>query len=61
MEKQKELEKFIKNCALLEQVPTLESLKNSPIVGSGIYYGTGLATPRSISIGLPFDVLGMML
>jgi len=26
-----------------------------------IYYGTGLTTPRALSCGLPFDVLGMVL
>lgn len=57
----KQLEKFILNCALLEQAPTLDSLKNSALSGNRIYYGTGLATPRAMSVGLPVDVLGMML
>ena len=57
------LVKIIRNEALIEAEPTLsvlsESVTETP--GGSIYYGTGLTTPKEISVGLPFDVLGMML
>jgi hypothetical protein len=55
--------KLIKNEALIEAEPTLQFLNESSLSkdGGSLYYGTGLTTPRAISKGLPFDVLGMML
>lgn len=55
---------FVLNEPLIEQKPTLEAtsfvaLDSNP--GGTIYYGTGLTTPRAIGVGLPFDVLGMVL
>lgn len=55
---------LINNDPLIEAGPTLEmiSLQTIDSNSSGsIYYGTGLTTPRAIGIGLPFDVLGMIL
>lgn len=59
-----ELTKVIRNEALIEAEPSLHFLDQSSLdhrPGGSIYYGTGLTTPRAISEGLPFDVLGMML
>lgn len=55
--------KVIRNEALIEAGPSLDFLKPESLEkpGGSIYYGTGLTTPRAISIGLPFDMLGMML
>jgi len=55
--------KLVRNEALIEAGPSLDAL-NPNIVetdGGSLYYGTGLTTPREISVGLPFDVLGMIL
>ena len=55
--------KILKNEQLIETSPSLEGLAENPDItdGSSIYLGTGLSTHNSISIGLPFDVLSMML
>lgn len=55
--------KIVQNEALIEAEPTLQFLNEESFAGEGgsLYYGTGLTTPRAISEGLPFDVLGMML
>jgi len=55
--------KLLKNEALIEAEPSLAFLNENitDTVGGSLYYGTGLTTPREISVGLPFDVLGMML
>ena len=55
--------KLIQNEALIEAEPTLQFLNEGSLreEGGSLYYGTGLTTPRAISRGLPFDVLGMML
>ncbi len=55
--------KLIRNEALIEAEPTLQFLNESSLAreGGSLYYGTGLTTPRAISQGLPFDILGMML
>lgn len=57
------LVKVVRNEALIEAEPSLQLLDLSitDTEGGSIYYGTGLTTPREISVGLPFDVLGMML
>lgn len=57
------LTKTIRNEALIEAEPSLQFLNPDSLQepGGSIYYGTGLTTPRAISEGLPFDVLGMML
>lgn len=61
--RKKEVEKIIKNEALIEMQPSLEGLSNvlDNTEGGAIYYGTGVATPNHPSVGLPFDVLGMIL
>lgn len=58
-----ETKKIIQNQALIEQAPSLESLNNLSFENSkrSIYYGTGLTTPKEPAVGLPFDVLGMIL
>lgn len=57
------LKTMLTNEPLVEAVPTIEHM--SPTIcerqGGALYYGTGLTTPRALSIGLPFDVLGMVL
>lgn len=58
------LKKVVQNEALIEAGPSLEFMNPANIEGEpggSIYYGTGLTTPRAISVGLPFDVLGTML
>ncbi len=63
-EKYKLLINAVANEPLIEAVPSLNGL-NLEILESkpngGIYYGTGLTTPRAMGVGLPFDVLGMIL
>ena len=56
-------ELFVKNESLIVTNPSLRGLSPSLLEtpGGAIYYGTGLSTPRAMSIGLPFDVLGMIL
>ncbi len=55
--------KLVKNEALIEAGPTLAMLHDNvtETPGGSLYYGTGLTTPNAISVGLPFDVLGMVL
>mgnify|MGYP000092700248 CR=1 FL=1 len=63
-EKYKPFLNLVLNEALIEQKPTLEATSLTAIDSSpkgSIYYGTGLTTPRAIAVGLPFDVLGMVL
>jgi len=57
------LQKIIKNEALIEMEPSLHGLTASidQLQGGAIYYGTGVATPDHMSVGLPFDVLSMIL
>ena len=57
------ISKLVKNEALIETEPSLEMLDANVVdtEGGSLYYGTGLTTPREISVGLPFDVLGMIL
>jgi tyrosyl-tRNA synthetase len=53
---------FIKSESLIETKPSLEGLSPNFANGAGsIYYGTGIATPNHPSVGLPFDVLQMIL
>lgn len=61
--RRKEVEKIVKNEALIEMHPSLEGLSDvlDKTEGGAIYYGTGVATPNHPSVGLPFDVLGMIL
>jgi len=59
-----EVAKVVRNEALIEAEPSMQFLNQDSLdqrPGGSIYYGTGLTTPRAISEGLPFDVLGMML
>lgn len=63
-EKYKSFFNLILNEPLIEQKPTLDATSLSALESSpegSIYYGTGLTTPRAIGVGLPFDVLGMVL
>lgn len=57
------LAKIIRNEALIEAEPSLQFLNPDSFQepGGSLYYGTGLTTPKAISEGLPFDILGMML
>jgi hypothetical protein len=56
------LKKLTQNEALIEAEPSLpllqENVGHAP--GGSIYYGTGVTTPKAISVGLPFDTLGMV-
>ena len=58
-----EIAKIVRNEALIEAGPTQQFLSPDCLQepGGSIYYGTGLTTPKAISEGLPFDMLGMML
>lgn len=58
-----QLLKIVRNEALIEAGPSIQMLDIGTLEddGGSIYYGTGLTTPRAISVGLPFDILGMML
>lgn len=54
---------FVKDEYLIETEPSLqmlgESLNSQDDREKSIYYGTGIATPEALSIGLPFDILGI--
>jgi tyrosyl-tRNA synthetase len=54
---------IVKNEYLIETKPSLQMLGKSLNSQEGkeksIYYGTGIATPEALSIGLPFDILGI--
>ncbi|NTW62106.1 tyrosine--tRNA ligase [Candidatus Saccharibacteria bacterium] len=55
---------FIEHERLIETAPSLHFLAEKSLEGrrgGSIYYGTGLTTPKAISTGVPFDMLGMML
>jgi hypothetical protein len=63
-EKYKLFTNLVLNEPLIEQKPTLEATSYAALESNtegSIYYGTGLTTPRAIGVGLPFDVLGMIL
>jgi hypothetical protein len=65
MDKDESLSKFIlflKNEPLIEANESLKGINENLLLPEkrAIFYGTGLCTPTSISIGLPFDVLGMI-
>lgn len=58
------IRKLVQNEALLEAEPSLQFLVEKNLAkktGGSLYYGTGLTTPKAISVGVPFDMLGMML
>lgn len=44
---------------LLRRIATEQALRTEVLKGGGfsLYYGTGLATPRATSVGVPFDIL----
>lgn len=58
-----DIERMLRAEPLLHAVPTLKRLNLSRVITSGgsIYYGTGLSTKKALSIGLPFDVLILVL
>lgn len=58
-----ELERALCAEPLLHAVPSLKVLNLARVKASGgsIYYGTGLCTRTALSIGLPFDVLILVL
>lgn len=58
-----ELIKILNNSSLIEAEPSIKGLTSNidEHQGGSIYYGTGLTTPRAMGVGLPFDVLGMIL
>ena len=60
---EKDLVKILQNESLIHVKPTLEMIHPSFIESprGSVYYGTGLATPKAPSIGLPFDVLILVL
>lgn len=60
---QERLATLVRNEPLIEAEPSIRGIMPSLLTAGGgaIYYGTGLTTPRSLSVGLPFDVLGMVL
>lgn len=57
---------FVKNQVMnepmLEPLPSVNQLLESitTVRNGSIYYGTGLCTPKFLSVGLPFDVLSMV-
>ncbi len=55
--------KIVKEEPLIEKEPSLDMIGRSldKKGEKSIYYGTGIATPDYLSVGLPFDVLGMIL
>ncbi len=55
--------KVLSNEPLIESEPSIKGISRALLQArtGAIYYGTGLTTPRSLSVGLPFDVLGMVL
>jgi hypothetical protein len=57
------LKTLLQNEPLIEAKPSIEGVQENLLTAKGgaIYYGTGLTTPRALSLGLPFDVLGMIL
>ncbi|MBI2610476.1 hypothetical protein HYW60_00860 [Candidatus Kaiserbacteria bacterium] len=58
-----ELRRMLRAEPLLHTTPTLKALNLARVSASGgsIYYGTGLRTKTALSIGLPFDVLILVL
>jgi len=54
---------FIKNQQLIQIGPTLDNIQPSLLQqkSGSIFFGTGICTPDHLSIGLPFDFLGMLL
>jgi tyrosyl-tRNA synthetase len=54
---------IVKEEYLIETEPSLqmlgESLNSQEGKEKSIYYGTGIATPEALSVGLPFDILGI--
>jgi len=53
---------IIQNEPLIQVRASLERINPDSLVSDGsIYYGTGLCTTKELSIGLPFDVLEMVL
>lgn len=60
----KQLRKDLESESLLHLESTIARLNHAQITGKSfgaIYYGTGLATQKSISAGVPFDILIMIL
>ncbi len=55
------IHKNLQNEGLINTAASISGITHSPIKGSSLYYGTGLTTCRSPSVGLPFDFLGMIL
>lgn len=53
---------FLKNEPLVEVGESLKGINENLFQAEKrtIFYGTGLCTPTNLSIGLPFDVLGMI-
>jgi len=57
------LEKLLRNEPMVESGPSTAGISDGLCAGSSgaVYYGTGLTTPRALSVGMPFDALGMVL
>ncbi|MFC1790368.1 hypothetical protein ACFLZP_02720 [Patescibacteria group bacterium] len=58
-----QLKTFIKNQPLVQIEPTLAGLDPSLLEqkNGSVFFGTGICTQSQLSIGLPFDFLGMLL
>lgn len=54
---------LVQNEPLIETAPSIASIDQGlfTMKDAAIYYGTGLCTPTHLSLGLPFDVLSMVL
>jgi hypothetical protein len=58
---QLEIEKFLLNEPLIIKDDGLFSNSFMNIQGTNIFFGVGLATDKEVSVGIPFDILGMIL
>ena len=58
----KKFEVFVRNEPLFEAEISLPRIHKESLTKPkrAIFYGTGLCTPTELSIGLPFDILGMI-
>lgn len=59
----KKFEIFVRNEPLFEAGPTMSRIHSKTFTkpNRSIFYGTGLCTPTELTVGLPFDILGMIL
>jgi hypothetical protein len=59
----KKFEVFVRNEPLFEANATLPRIHTKSLTkpSRAVFYGTGLCTPTELSVGLPFDILAMIL